>query len=72
MTYPFYKSVMRELGYKIQYEAISNLYGDSYAKKRNEIVEKYNPFMMDDIDDVEKSTGKRLTLGALKNMGVIK
>jgi hypothetical protein len=71
MSYIFYKSVLKELGYKIQYESISHLYGDSYAEKRSEIIEKYNPFMID-VTEENKSQGKRVTLGMLKSMGVIK
>lgn len=68
MSYLFYKDILRELGYKIKYEAISNFYGDSYATEREEIIEKYNPLLMD-IED-EKQHHKRVTIGMLKSMGI--
>lgn len=72
MTYPFYQNTLRELGYRVQYEAISNLYGDSYVEKRSEIIEKCNPFLIN-IDEISDgiSKHKHVTLGMLKSMGVI-
>lgn len=70
MTYPFYKDVLKEIGYKIQYEAISNLYGDSYAgAERSEMIEKHNPFNVK--GDGQKENGQKVTLGMLQQMGMI-
>jgi hypothetical protein len=68
MSYLFYKDILRELGYKVKYEAISNFYGDSYATEREEIIEKYNPFLIN-IEEGQKQN-KRVTIGMLRSMGI--
>lgn len=44
MSYVFFDDVLRELGYKLHFEAISNYAGNSFCEKSWDMIEKSNPF----------------------------
>ena len=44
MSYVFFDDVLRELGYKLHFEAISNYAGNAFCEKSWDMIEKSNPF----------------------------
>ena len=48
MSYVFFDDVLRELGYKLHFEAISNYAGNSFCEKSWDMIEKSNPFNIAD------------------------
>ena len=43
MSYVWFQSVLEALGKRLNYESISNIYGNSFAKKAGEIVQQAYP-----------------------------
>jgi len=63
MAYIWFNSVLEALGKRINYESISNIYGNSFAKDAAQIVQASNPLV--------KGNGKPNT-GVMGLMGQIK
>ena len=63
MSYVWFNSVLEALGKRINYESISNIYGNSFAKDSAKIVQSANPLL--------KNGGKPAT-GVMGLMGQIK
>ena len=63
MPYVWFQAVLEALGKRINFESISNIYGNSFAKKAGEIVAASNPLL--------KNGGKPNT-GIMGLMGQIK
>ena len=63
MAYIWFNSVLEALGKRINYESISNIYGNSFAKDSAKIVQSANPLI--------KNGGKPNT-GVMGLMGEIK
>ena len=63
MTYIWFNAVLAALGKRINYESISNIYGNSFAKDAAKIVQSANPLI--------KNGGKANT-GVMGLMGQIK
>lgn len=63
MTYIWFQSVLEALGKRINFESISNIYGNSFAKDSAKIVQSSNPLL--------KNGGKTNT-GVMGLMGQIK
>lgn len=63
MSYIWFNSVLEALGKRINYESISNIYGNSFAKDSAKIVQAANPLL--------KNGGKPNT-GVMGLMGQIK
>ena len=65
MTYVRYTNILSEIVKKLRYESISNLWGNSFAKDVNEVVDKYNPLT----DLMGQSGGaRRLTRSAINEL----
>lgn len=45
MSIPFFNSVLAALGKKLNYESISNLYGNSFAKDAGKYINEANPLV---------------------------
>ena len=45
MTYIWFQSVLEALGKRINYESISNLYGNSFAKDSAKLIQGANPLI---------------------------
>ena len=45
MTYIWFQSVLEALGKKLNYESISNIYGNSFAKDAAKLVQAANPLI---------------------------
>ena len=63
MSYVWFNSVLEALGKRLNYESISNIYGNSFAKDSAKIVQAANPLL--------KNGGKPNT-GVMGLMGQIK
>ena len=63
MAYVWFQAVLEALGKRINYESISNLYGNSFAKDSAKIIQAANPLL--------KNGGKPNT-GVMGLMGQIK
>lgn len=63
MAYVWFNSVLEALGKRINFESVSNLYGNAFAKDAGKIVPAANPLV--------KNGGKRNT-GVMGLMGQIK
>lgn len=48
MSYVFFDDVLRELGYKLNFEAMANYAGNSFCEKAWDMIEKSNPFNIAD------------------------
>ena len=48
MSYVFFDDVLRELGYKLNYEAVVNYAGNAFCEKSWDMIEKSNPFNIAD------------------------
>lgn len=44
MSFVFFDDVLRELGYKLHFEAIAHYAGNAFCEKSWEMIEKNNPF----------------------------
>lgn len=47
MSYPFFNEVLKELGYRLNYEAVINYAGNPYAEKAGEWIMDNNPMMVE-------------------------
>lgn len=45
MSIPFFDSVLSALGRRLNYESISNLYGNSFCKDANRYIQEANPLL---------------------------
>ena len=45
MTYVWFNLVLEALGKRINYESVSNLYGNSFAKDASKIISSANPLL---------------------------
>jgi hypothetical protein len=45
MSYIFFQAVLDALGKKLNYESISNLYGNSFAKDAAKLIQAANPLL---------------------------
>ena len=48
MSWVFFDDVLRELGYKLHYEAVVNYAGNAFCEKSWDMIEKSNPFNIAD------------------------
>ena len=46
MAYIFFQDVLGALGKKLNYESVSNLYGNSFAKDADKIIQKLYPLRL--------------------------
>lgn len=44
MSYVFFDDILRELGYKLHFEAIANYAGNAFCEKSWDMITKSNPF----------------------------
>ena len=44
MSYVFFDDVLRESGYKLNYEAVANYAGNAFCEKSWDMIQKSNPF----------------------------
>jgi hypothetical protein len=73
MEYPFYKNIITELYIKLNFGTAQFLMARDYSdEKVMNSVNEQNPFNIDLSDKIKKSSGNRITLGALKGMGIVK
>ena len=63
MAYIWFNSVLEALGKRINYESISNIYGNSFAKDSAKIVQAANPLI---------KNGGKVNTGVMGLMGQIK
>lgn len=63
MAYIWFNSVLEALGKRINYESISNIYGNSFAKDSAKIVQAANPLV---------KNGGKVNTGVMGLMGQIK
>lgn len=47
MSYVFFEDVLRELGYRLNYEAVVNYAGNSFCEKSWKMISESNPFSID-------------------------
>lgn len=66
MSYLFFEQVLSELGHKLNFEAIANYAGNSFFEKSWDMIEKNNPFRVED-----KSTSTMKSIGDFFNSGKI-
>ena len=57
MAYVFFDDVLRELGYRLNYEAIVNYAGNSFCEKSWDIIQRSNPFNVADPNDRAQAMG---------------
>ena len=63
MAYIWFQSVLEALGKRINYESISNLYGNSFAKDSAKVIQASNPLL---------KNGGKVNTGVMGLMGQIK
>ena len=63
MSYIWFNSVLEALGKRLNYESISNLYGNSFAKDASKIIQAANPLL---------KNGGKVNTGVMGLMGQIK
>ncbi len=63
MSYIWFQSVLKALGKRIEFESISNLYGNAFAKDAGKIVPASNPLV---------KNGGKVNTGVMGLMGKIK
>jgi len=51
MSYVFFDDVLRELGYRLNFEAIVNYAGNSFCERSWDMIQKSNPFNVADSRD---------------------
>ncbi len=74
LDYPFYKDALKELCLKLDYEDSQILMARDYCDNKTiKQITSQNPLRVD-LDNISKKSlsGKRMTLGMLREMGVIK
>lgn len=72
MTFVFYKDLIGEIAIKLNYETVVHLLGRDYSDESvASLVQDSNPMHTKDKDE-GKAKGETVTLGLLKNMGMIK
>lgn len=64
MSYVWFNLVLAALGKRLNYDAVINLYGNSFAKDANKIVQASNPLV--------KNGGKKTNKGVMDLMSNIK
>lgn len=64
MSYVMYTNILSEITRKQQYEAVTNLYGNSFVSDAFEKVEKYNP--LSDLTGGGSEKPQRLTREAIE------
>lgn len=64
MAYIWFNAVLEALGKRLNYESISNIYGNSFAKDSAKIVQAANPLL--------KNGGKPANTGVMGLVGQIK
>lgn len=72
-TVKHYNECLKFLQIKVNFESISNLYGNPYATDSSKIVNSANPFNTNNTSrdtNSKKSNRPRLTLQVLESMGV--
>jgi len=76
MSYIFYKDIIAEIAIDLQYNSVVHLLGRDYSDETvSEYVNKHNPFMMsleESKEDVTIGAHKKVTLGVLKDFGMMK
>lgn len=60
ISYPFFQSVLQQLGKKLNYDAVVNYAGNSFMQKSWEMIEKANP--------LNGNTEKSGTSSAMQNL----
>lgn len=68
-SYIYFNDCIKELGIKLNYDAIVNLFGNSNMENPSEEVQKYNPFNMS-ITQNDTQHKNKTTLEDLKRMGI--
>lgn len=63
MAYIWFQSVLQALGKRIEFESVSNLYGNAFAKDAGKIVHAANPLV---------KNGGKVNTGVMGLMGKIK
>jgi len=63
MSYIWFNKVLEALGKRINYESISNIYGNSFAKDSAKIVQAANPLLK---GDGKPNTGVMGLMGQIK------
>jgi hypothetical protein len=70
MPYIFYKDLINEIALDLRYKSVSHILSNPYVSDGWKIVEENNPMTIE--LEEKQSSGKRVTLGMLKSMGVVK
>ena len=63
MAYVWFQSVLEALGKRINFDSISNLYGNSFAKDAAKVIQESNPLL---------KNGGKVNTGVMGLMGQIK
>mgnify|MGYP006867959715 CR=1 FL=1 len=61
MAYVFFDDVLRELGYRLNYEAIVNYAGNSFCERSWDMIQRSNPFNVADPNDRAQERRSRKT-----------
>jgi hypothetical protein len=73
MTFIFYKDLINEIAIKLNYETVVHLLGRDYSDESvASLIQDSNPMYTKDQEDKKVKKGETVTLGMLKNMGMIK
>ena len=64
MAYIWFNSVLEALGKRINYESISNIYGNSFAKDSAQVVQAANPLLKN--GTAKSNTGVMGLMGQIK------
>lgn len=70
-SYLEYKDILFELGVKLNFESMSNLYGNGYAGESYSQIQEANPFKQK-IEKEAKKSAPKVTLDMIKSMGLLK
>lgn len=70
MSYIWFESVLEALGKRISFESISNIYGNSFCKKPNEIVSAANPLLKHGGKDIHSGATILGMAGTIKTITV--
>jgi hypothetical protein len=68
-SYMFYRDCITELALKLNYDAVVNILGNSFAGESSNIVNESNPMLLDP-DNIPK-TNKKLTMNDLRSVGLV-
>ena len=66
MAYIWFNSVLEALGKRINYESISNIYGNSFAKDSAKVVQAANPLLKHGV-----TTGNKGVMGLMGQIKVV-